>query len=976
MTKSLSKILFLCLFILQKIQAQQVCTGRNISIASVIITDVNCKGGTDGNLEINVTANIQLADIDVLVSPFVHISYAGSTNNGNGTSNHKFIKTNGTPLAAGSYTLIVQDTNLPPGGSAFCTIITRNINIKEPEEVLSASLVAATNLSCYQSNNGRLEISANGGTEPYTYNWAPGNPTGDGTPTILNLAANTYSCQVTDAKGCTANFSQNITQPADINFTLNNQSNVSCFGGNNGSITINNPTGGPVNGAKSYLFTRAGAPNVPINPVITPSSISINSLVADTYTCTVTIGTCTKTQVYLVTQSTALQTTPSQTEVTCNGLANGTATVSPTGGVAPYAYNWSPNNPTGDGTNVITDLLAGSYSLVVTDQNGCTATNSFQITEPMPLQAGFLIFPSECESNTGKITATASGGNGGYMYAWQNFSNTNNILSNLAPGTYNFTVTDSKSCTFSTANTVGRFTALPSFDGPTITNVSCNAGANGQANLNLPDNVSNKITKATWYNAQGNIVAQIGLPLGQIAITDVSLNNVPAGNYRLVLDGRTLFTSGHCDKTINITITEPAAIAVPTVSASTLAVNTPQSTTLMATGCTGITNWYNSLDNSILPNNTPTVSGSESFYAKCQEGQCESAQSTNVVINTNDEKVHAISITSAPGVIATNLPLQTMAIASRSLTEGQHNCSNMNTIQAKDVWYALQMPDAGGQLGINITPTQGSTGNLMGAGLYDGAGVQVACASNNGSNSNAAFYITYTVPNQSLGGRLAAPAVQGYQLRVWEFAPFDPVNFTPTGTFTIAPTFTPLPVTLISFSGKATEKGNLLNWKTASEKNFSHFEVEKSPLTTGGGIEKFEKIGQVAGNKGESYEFLDNSSLTTHHSSLFYRLRMLDLDGKYKYSKIIAIENNFEKNTVGQFYPNPSAGKSFVEITATQSGNWIISTFDLTGKILNTETKFLQKGLNKISVEKLGQGVNFVSFDNGKVSEIRKVVRE
>ena len=101
---------------------------------------------------------------------------------------------------------------------------------------------------------------------------------------------------------------------------------------------------------------------------------------------------------------------------------------------------------------------------------------------------------------------------------------------------------------------------------------------------------------------------------------------------------------------------------------------------------------------------------------------------------------------------------------------------------------------------------------------------------------------------------------------------------------------------------------------------------------------------------------------------------MIDLDGKYNFSKIIFIENSTEKTTVSNFYPNPSQGKTFIEISTLEKGNWNITTFDLTGKLINSESKFLQKGLNKISIEKLNQGMNFVRFENGKIFEIRKAV--
>lgn len=187
----------------------------------------------------------------------------------------------------------------------------------------------------------------------------------------------------------------------------------------------------------------------------------------------------------------------------------------------------------------------------------------------------------------------------------------------------------------------------------------------------------------------------------------------------------------------------------------------------------------------------------------------------------------------------------------------------------------------------------------------------------------------------------------------------------------------PLPVSLISFSGKKTsENENTLTWKTSEEKNFSHFEIERSS-----NAKSFENIGKIFANENRpnnfsTYEFIDSQPNTSPLGTgeLFYRLKMIDLDGSSSFSKIIATENSLEKSSIGQFYPNPSYGKSTIEIIAKVNENWNITTFDLTGKLINTETKFLQKGINKITFEKVVQGVNFVKFEYGEISEIRKLI--
>ncbi len=186
-----------------------------------------------------------------------------------------------------------------------------------------------------------------------------------------------------------------------------------------------------------------------------------------------------------------------------------------------------------------------------------------------------------------------------------------------------------------------------------------------------------------------------------------------------------------------------------------------------------------------------------------------------------------------------------------------------------------------------------------------------------------------------------------------------------------------LPITLLNFKVQSIDNQVQLTWQTTNETNFSHFEIQRSnPLTPGGEItkQKFEKIGEKKSNESNNYEFLDITPPAG--VGWLYRLKMIDLDGKYSYSKTIFIENSIEKLLVGNFFPNPSQGQTLIEINTLEKGNWNITTFDLTGKLIHSETKFLQKGLNKISIEKLNQGVNFVRFENGIVSEIRKVIKD
>ncbi|KQS30817.1 GEVED domain-containing protein [Dyadobacter sp. Leaf189] len=178
----------------------------------------------------------------------------------------------------------------------------------------------------------------------------------------------------------------------------------------------------------------------------------------------------------------------------------------------------------------------------------------------------------------------------------------------------------------------------------------------------------------------------------------------------------------------------------------------------------------------------------------------------------------------------------------------------------------------------------------------------------------------------------------------------------------------PLPVTLISFTGKAVEKSNELTWKTSSEVDFSHFEIQRSM-----NAKTFEKIGTQAPNGSRTYTFIDPK---TPSVKAYYRLKMIDLDTKYAYSKTIALGSDTEKNLVGNFYPNPGSDKVYIEINAITKGTWNITHYNVSGRVLSHKSKILQPGSNIIMIDTLSPGLNILKFDNGSITEIRKIVKE
>lgn len=183
----------------------------------------------------------------------------------------------------------------------------------------------------------------------------------------------------------------------------------------------------------------------------------------------------------------------------------------------------------------------------------------------------------------------------------------------------------------------------------------------------------------------------------------------------------------------------------------------------------------------------------------------------------------------------------------------------------------------------------------------------------------------------------------------------------------------PLPVNLVSFSGKGSGKNqNTLNWITTDEKNFDLFEIQRA-----NDAKFFETIGMIESREQQdtalrNYQFIDENA----GSDYYYRLKMIDLDGTFNYSRIISCENPNEKSIVGSFYPNPSTGSSSVDIYASENGEWSLSVIDYTGKIVKKGTYILSKGMNKVDLKITHAGLNSIKFENGKDFEVRKLVSQ
>ncbi|MFV8377133.1 SprB repeat-containing protein, partial [Flavobacterium sp. GSP11] len=297
-----------------------------------------------------------------------------------------------TGLVAGTYNVVITDANGTTGGCRA----TNGATITQPAAALS-STKTSVDVLCYGGATGSIDLSPSGGTPPYAYAWTTSDgaiPAGQADDQDLTgLVAGTYNVVITDANGttggCRATNGATITQPAAALSSTKTSVDVLCYGGATGSIDLS-PSGGTPPYAYAWT-TSDGA-----IPAGQADDQDLTGLVAGTYNVVITdangtTGGCRATNGATITQpAAALSSTKTSVDVLCYGGATGSIDLSPSGGTPPYAYAWTTSDgaiPAGQADDQdLTGLVAGTYSVVITDANGttggCRATNGATITQP------------------------------------------------------------------------------------------------------------------------------------------------------------------------------------------------------------------------------------------------------------------------------------------------------------------------------------------------------------------------------------------------------------------------------------------------------------------------------------------------------------------------------------------------------------------------------------------------------------------
>ncbi len=498
------------------VSTAEVVISEPFALSCTITSQSNpmCFQGADGTAIINCTGGTG--------------TYTYTWSNG-GTLN------NVNDLTSGTHTVTVTD-------AVGCQVI-ETVTLNNPSQIQPN--VNTTDETSVGADNGTASSSPVGGTGPYTYMWN----TGSSNSSISGLTPGTYSVTITDSNGC-VKVGSGVVEGANCNISvsLTNISTISCHGANDASVTAvgnnglspyiytwsNGFFGATANGLGSgpYAVTVIDEANCAVSTsihIISPSAIivttssidaicpssttgsasvtstggigahsyqwsngesgdNISNIAAGVYTVTVTDNNgCTMTNTATVEEPPALVFSEiSSTDVLCNGGSDGTVTAVATGGTPGYSYTWS--NGTTTMSNSVTGLMADTYTVTVTDANGCETTASVEVNEPEPLVITNIIASHvSCNGEAdGLATALVSGGTTPYSYQWSNGTNTTDpILTGLSAGTYTLTIVDANGCISDSESVAILEPETLIIDGITATDISCNGGSDGSLTVNV-----------------------------------------------------------------------------------------------------------------------------------------------------------------------------------------------------------------------------------------------------------------------------------------------------------------------------------------------------------------------------------------------------------------------------------------------------------------------------------------------------------
>ncbi len=387
-----------CLTISNECSTDLTCSQVSIVPAlssSSVIEHVDCFGNNNGAVLVFVEGGVPPYEVEV--------------NGPNGFNGDQLELSN---LAPGDYNFIIRDSEFRE--------MQLSISIEEPTAIQTSFF--SENPLCYDFVTGSIELNVEGGTGTYTYLWSNGSAES----TIDNLAAGTYSVVVTDELGCTDTEEVLLTQPNEI-VESGVLQQVTCSGESNGSITLS-VVGGTGTLALDWSQGLEGLTNANLGPG------TYELLITDENGCSLESA-------YFITEPDPIQESSVLEHVSCFGESSGSITLSVTGGTGEYDLLWNDDLE----GEINEALLAGTYTVQISDENECSLTAMYTITQPNQLEIQLEDITDDFNGEGGSISVNVLGGVEPYEYNWSNGMDTEDV-SALPAGTYTLEVIDANGC--------------------------------------------------------------------------------------------------------------------------------------------------------------------------------------------------------------------------------------------------------------------------------------------------------------------------------------------------------------------------------------------------------------------------------------------------------------------------------------------------------------------------------------------------
>lgn len=637
-----------------------------------------------------------------------------------------------------------------------------------------------------------------------------------------------------------------------------------------------------------------------------------------------------------------LTATVSPTDISCNGLSDGNAMVVAAGNGA-LTYDWAPGTPTGDGTDIVSGLSAGGYTVTVTDVNNCSVSQLFSINDPAAITASVSVTNVNCNGgNTGSATISATGGTGAFSYTWSPIGGNNATATGLNAGVYSYTVADANSCAFTqtvsvtepsspltasvTSGTLicnggnttvtvsatggtpnytgtGTFTATAGTYSYTVTdNNSCVATAT--ISIAEPTAISPSVTATPIACNGGNSVVTVTASGGTPNYTGTGTFTVTANTYTY-----TVTDANTCTATATITVNEPALLTV-TATAASIQCN-GASTTLTVTASGG----------------TPAYTGTGVFTV--------TANTYTYTVTDNNSCAATTTITvSEPAAIATN---QTLTICSgQSVTVGTNTYTSAGTYT--DVLAAINGCDSTVTTNLVVNPLPAVTASVTPADVVC-EGTQITLSGNGAT--------TYT----------------------WSHGVTDGVAFTPTTTVTytvngtdqnnctgntiITVTVNPLPVVNVSSTS---------NTLCVNDNPVALSGTPAGGTYSGTGVSgnSFDPAASGVGTFTLTYSYTDANSCSANATTVITVNGCTGVTGNTNTSEIIV-------------YPNPLSSVINLEVAGANKQAFV-TIFNVIGE--NVYQAIAAQSNTTLDLAGLQNGIYYIQVKTGNGTFTKKIIKQ